>query len=65
MGHFAYPNFGTADTSRGCPLRMQLLHHYQRSGTQDARNGALKALLALLRKNYSEHVHLLSLLYRR
>ena len=37
MEHFAYPSFATADTSRGCPFCLQLLHDHQRPRAQDAR----------------------------
>ena len=35
MSHFAYPAFGTADTSRGCPFACSFLYDYQCSGSQD------------------------------
>src|SRR4029450_13090903 len=54
MGHFAYPNFGTADTSRGCPFACSFCTIINVQGRK-MRERSPESIAALLRKNYWEH----------
>jgi radical SAM superfamily enzyme YgiQ (UPF0313 family) len=54
MGHFAYPNFGTADTSRGCPFACTFCTIINVQGRK-MRERSPESMAALLRRNYLEH----------
>ncbi len=54
MKHFAYPNFGTADTSRGCPFACSFCTIINVQG-RTMRERSPQSLAAMLRKNYLEH----------
>ncbi len=54
MGHFAYPNFGTADTSRGCPFACSFCTIINVQGRK-MRERSPESIAALLRRNYWEH----------
>ncbi|HSE91251.1 MAG TPA: radical SAM protein [Candidatus Binatia bacterium] len=54
MGHFAYPNFGTADTSRGCPFACSFCTIINVQGRK-MRERSPESIAALLRRNYLEH----------
>jgi radical SAM superfamily enzyme YgiQ (UPF0313 family) len=54
MGHFAYPTFGTADTSRGCPFACTFCTIINVQGRK-MRERSPESMAALLRRNYLEH----------
>ena len=54
MNHFAYPTFGTADTSRGCPFTCSFCTIINVQGRK-MRERSPESIAALLRKNYLEH----------
>ena len=54
MEHFAYPTFGTADTSRGCPFACSFCTIINVQGRK-MRERSPESIAALLRRNYSEH----------
>lgn len=54
MRHFAYPNFGTADTSRGCPFACSFCTIINVQGRK-MRERSPESIVALLRRNYLEH----------
>ncbi len=54
MDHFAYPNFGTADTSRGCPFACTFCTIINVQGRK-MRERSPESIAALLRRNYREH----------
>jgi radical SAM superfamily enzyme YgiQ (UPF0313 family) len=54
MGHFAYPNFGTADTSRGCPFACSFCTIINVQGRK-MRERSPESIAELLRSNYWEH----------
>jgi radical SAM superfamily enzyme YgiQ (UPF0313 family) len=54
MGHFAYPNFGTADTSRGCPFACSFCTIINVQGRK-MRERSPESIAELLRSNYLEH----------
>ena len=54
MRHFAYPNFGTADTSRGCPFACSFCTIINVQGRK-MRERSPDSMAALLRTNYREH----------
>ena len=54
MGHFAYPTFGTADTSRGCPFACTFCTIINVQGRK-MRERSPESIATLLRRNYSEH----------
>jgi radical SAM superfamily enzyme YgiQ (UPF0313 family) len=54
MDHFAYPNFGTADTSRGCPFACSFCTIINVQGRK-MRERSPESMAALLRRNYLEH----------
>jgi radical SAM superfamily enzyme YgiQ (UPF0313 family) len=54
MEHFAYPNFGTADTSRGCPFACSFCTIINVQGRK-MRERSPESIADLLRRNYREH----------
>ena len=54
MGHFAYPNFGTADTSRGCPFACSFCTIINVQGRK-MRERSPESIAELLRNNYLQH----------
>ena len=54
MGHFAYPTFGTADTSRGCPFACTFCTIINVQGRK-MRERSPESMAALLRRNYLTH----------
>jgi radical SAM superfamily enzyme YgiQ (UPF0313 family) len=54
MGHFAYPTFGTADTSRGCPFACTFCTIINVQGRK-MRERSPESMAALLRRNYLHH----------
>jgi radical SAM superfamily enzyme YgiQ (UPF0313 family) len=54
MGHFAYPTFGTADTSRGCPFACTFCTIINVQGRK-MRERSPESMAALLRRNYLAH----------
>ena len=54
MGHFAYPTFGTADTSRGCPFACTFCTIINVQGRK-MRERSPESMAALMRRNYLEH----------
>jgi radical SAM superfamily enzyme YgiQ (UPF0313 family) len=54
MDHFAYPTFGTADTSRGCPFACTFCTIINVQGRK-MRERSPESIVALMRKNYLEH----------
>jgi radical SAM superfamily enzyme YgiQ (UPF0313 family) len=54
MGHFAYPTFGTADTSRGCPFACTFCTIINVQGRK-MRERSPESMAALLRRNYLQH----------
>jgi radical SAM superfamily enzyme YgiQ (UPF0313 family) len=54
MNHFAYPSFGTADTSRGCPFACSFCTIINVQGRK-MRERSPESIAALLRRNYLEH----------
>src|SRR5918996_434152 len=54
MDHFAYPSFGTADTSRGCPFACSFCTIINVQGRK-MRERSPESIAALLRRNYLEH----------
>jgi radical SAM superfamily enzyme YgiQ (UPF0313 family) len=54
MDHFAYPNFGTADTSRGCPFACTFCTIINVQGRK-MRERSPESIATLLRRNYLEH----------
>jgi radical SAM superfamily enzyme YgiQ (UPF0313 family) len=54
MKHFAYPNFGTADTSRGCPFACSFCTIINVQGRK-MRERSPQSLAAMIRRNYQEH----------
>ena len=54
MGHFAYPNFGTADTSRGCPFACSFCTIINVQGRK-MRERSPESIAELLRNNYLRH----------
>jgi radical SAM superfamily enzyme YgiQ (UPF0313 family) len=54
MRHFAYPTFGTADTSRGCPFACSFCTIINVQGRK-MRERSPESMAALLRRNYLTH----------
>jgi len=54
MGHFAYPSFGTADTSRGCPFACSFCTIINVQGRK-MRERSPESIAAMIRRNYLEH----------
>src|SRR3989449_4006540 len=54
MEHFAYPTFGTADTSRGCPFACSFCTIINVQGRK-MRERSPESIAALLRRNYSKN----------
>ncbi|MBI2985758.1 MAG: radical SAM protein [Deltaproteobacteria bacterium] len=54
MRHFAKPNFGTADTSRGCPFACSFCTIINVQGRK-MRERSPEAIAEMLRRNYREH----------
>ncbi|MEX0806502.1 MAG: radical SAM protein, partial [Candidatus Binatia bacterium] len=54
MEHFAYPSFGTADTSRGCPFACSFCTIINVQGRK-MRERSPESIAAMIRKNYLEH----------
>lgn len=54
MKHFAYPSFGTADTSRGCPFACSFCTIINVQGRK-MRERSPQSIAAMMRKNYVEH----------
>ena len=54
MKHFAYPNFGTAETSRGCPFTCSFCTIINVQGRK-MRERSPQSLAAMIRRNYQEH----------
>jgi radical SAM superfamily enzyme YgiQ (UPF0313 family) len=54
MDHFAYPSFGTADTSRGCPFACSFCTIINVQGRK-MRERSPESIAVLLRRNYLEH----------
>ncbi|HZD40479.1 MAG TPA: radical SAM protein, partial [Terriglobales bacterium] len=54
MKHFAYPNFGTADTSRGCPFACSFCTIINVQGRK-MRERSPESLAAMIRRNYQEY----------
>ncbi|HXG51318.1 MAG TPA: radical SAM protein [candidate division Zixibacteria bacterium] len=54
MRHFAYPSFGTADTSRGCPFSCSFCTIINVQGRK-MRERSPQSIAEMLRKNYLEH----------
>ncbi len=51
MGHFAYPTFGTADTSRGCPFACTFCTIINVQGRK-MRERSPESIAAMMRRNY-------------
>jgi radical SAM superfamily enzyme YgiQ (UPF0313 family) len=54
MRHFAYPTFGTAETSRGCPFACSFCTIINVQG-RTMRERSPQSLAAMMRRNYLEH----------
>lgn len=54
MEHFAYPSFGTADTSRGCPFACSFCTIINVQGRK-MRERSPESIAAMMRRNYHEH----------
>lgn len=54
MEHFAYPSFGTADTSRGCPFACTFCTIINVQGRK-MRERSPESIALMMRKNYAEH----------
>ena len=54
MDHFAYPSFGTADTSRGCPFACSFCTIINVQGRK-MRERSPESIAAMIRRNYLEH----------
>jgi radical SAM superfamily enzyme YgiQ (UPF0313 family) len=54
MEHFAYPSFGTADTSRGCPFACSFCTIINVQGRK-MRERSPQSIAAMMRRNFLEH----------
>src|ERR671918_712059 len=54
MEHFAYPSFGTADTSRGCPFACSFCTIINVQGRK-MRERSPQSIAAMMRRNYRDH----------
>jgi radical SAM superfamily enzyme YgiQ (UPF0313 family) len=54
MKHFAYPSFGTADTSRGCPFACSFCTIINVQGRK-MRERSPESIAAMMRANYGDH----------
>jgi len=54
MKHFAYPNFGTADTSRGCPFACTFCTIINVQGRK-MRERSPESIASMMRTNYRDH----------